>query len=107
MTVTPIAGNANEVVTGGTAVTAVNAVPTGINYALIVNPLYAADQGLSVAENLYVDITGGTPGSTAGSGNGTVMTLVPGQWVNGIPGQTTAILVNAASSGHKFTSIVG
>ena len=106
MSVTPIAGNASVVTSGGTAVVAVLAVPAGINGGFITNPLYAADQGIATAENLYVDITGNTPGSTAGSGNGTTVALSPGQTYPLVPGQTTAVLVNAASPGHKFTCIV-
>jgi hypothetical protein len=106
MTVTPAVGAASQIAIGGTAVTAIAANPAGINGALIVNPLYAADQGIANAENLYLDPTGGTPGSTPGAGNGTVVTLVPGQSFSGIPGQITAIVVNAASVGHRFTSIV-
>ena len=103
MTVTPVAGAANHIVTGGTAVTAITAKPAGINGGYITNPLSTTDQGVGTVEPLIVDPTGASPGSNA---NGTAIALQPGQTFALIPGQTTAVLVNATTTGHKFTSVV-
>lgn len=95
---TPAAGTASTIATGGTAVTMV----TGpVNGCYIVNPASAADQGISVAENAYVN-----PVTTATTtGNGTNATLVPGQTFVCIPGQTTNVSVNAATSSHALTVV--
>lgn len=92
--VTPSAANAASVVTGGTAVTAFLASSFG-NGAYITNP-YAA------TESLFIDQTGGTPGTTAG---GTVEEIIPGQTWRAAGPLTTTVQVNAASSGHSFTAI--
>lgn len=98
MAVTPIAGAASTVVTGGTAVTAVPANPAG---GFITNPYLAADQGIGTAESIYVDAVG-TPGLV---GNGTTFTIAPGQTWTLIGGQNTPTQVNAATSGHKFSVV--
>lgn len=103
MAVTPVPGNASEVVTGGVSVVAILAGPNG---GFITNPSSAADQGIGTAEVLYVDPTGASPGSTAGSANGTAFALQPGQSWPVVPGQSTQTKVNAATSGHKFTCVV-
>lgn len=96
--VTPIPGVASVVSVGGSSVLAIAANPNG---GIITNPYTATDQGLSVAETLYVN-----PVSYAStSANGTTFALLPGQsWVI-IPGQSTATYVNAASGGHKFSVV--
>jgi hypothetical protein len=96
--VTPIPGLQSTVSTGGTAVNAVGPNPNG---GIITNPASAIDQGISVAENLYVN-----PVTTAGTvGHGTTFTLAPGQsWII-IPGQTTPTSVNAVTSGHAFSVV--
>lgn len=98
MAVTPIPGANAFVVNGGTAVVAVVAGPNG---GFITNPYTAADQGLDIAEPLYVD-----PVGNAGTGgNGTTFALAPGQSWQIIAGQTTPTTVNAVSSGHKFSVV--
>lgn len=96
MSVTPVAGLNSIVSTGGTAVVAVGAAPNG---GIITNPLTAIDQGISIAEPLYVN-----PVSTATLlGNGTTFRIEPGGLWTIIAGQTTQTTVNAASNGHKFS----
>jgi hypothetical protein len=103
MTVTPTAGTNSHVTTGGTAVVAASANPSGYNGGYITNPLLATDQGISTAEPLIVDPTGASPGLNA---NGTSIALQPGQNWPIIPGQVTATMVNATTSNHKFTCVV-
>lgn len=97
--VTPQVGSAVSVPVGGTAV---NAFPGGISGGFLQNPVAATDQGLSNAENLYVDPTG-NPATQ--QGNGSTFALAPGVTWSVIPGQTTATSVNAPSSGHKFSAV--
>ena len=97
----PAAGTAYKIVTGGTAVTLV----TGpVNGCQIVNPLSAADEGIATAEVAYLN-----PVTTATTtGNNTTVTLQPGQAWNA-PGALASgvnISVNAATSSHAFTVIV-
>jgi hypothetical protein len=101
MSVTPQPPNTSTVVTGGVPVTAVLAVSNGINGGYVVNPLTASDQGLGAIEPLYVNIV--TNATT--SGNGTTVALQAGQSFALVPGQTTAVSVNAASNGHRFTCV--
>lgn len=98
MVVTPQAGVASVITTGGTAVVAVNANPNG---GIITNPLLATDQNIGTAEVLYVNAV-----TTAIAGAyGTTFALQPGQSWTIIPGQNTATSVNAATSGHKFSCV--
>lgn len=97
--VTPRAGVNSVVAAGGTAVIAANG---GINGGYITNPASATDQGISVAENLIVDPVA-TPGLF---GNGTSISLFPGQSFSLIPGTTLSTWVNAETSGHQFTVVV-
>lgn len=100
---TPRAGTVSVVTTGGTAVTAI-AGP--INGGYILNPPNAASQGISAAENLYVDMVS-APGSTDATANGTT-TLVPAggnPFVIPAIGAGVNVQVNAASNGHKFTIV--
>jgi hypothetical protein len=99
MTVTPGAGLTSVIAVGGTA--AIAAGPT-LNGIIITNPGLASDQGISVAETLYVDPVG-TAGLVA---NATTFALAPGQSWSLSFGQTTNTTVNAATSGHKFSIIV-
>jgi hypothetical protein len=78
----------------------------GINGGYLTNPTLYTDQGISVAEPLYISPVSSTPGSAPGAGNGTTFVLYPGQTFPFIPGQVTAIWVNAATSGHKFSGVV-
>lgn len=94
--VTPIPGNASEVVTGGVPVQAILGGPNG---GTITNPITADDQGIGNPEPLYVNpVTDATL-----SGNGTTFSLQPGQSWEVTPGQTTVTSVNAATGGHKFS----
>ena len=96
--VTPAAATASVVTTGGTAVTSVTGPVRG---CYITNPTSATDQNIATAENLYVN-----PVTTATTpGNGTTLTLVPGQSFFCIPGQTTNVSVVAATSSHAFTVV--
>ena len=74
----------------------------GIKGGVIINPLSAKDQGLAVAESLYVNLLGSAgvpapggliPGNTE---------ITPGQWFL-VPPQSN-VWVNAASAGHQFTA---
>ena len=96
--VTPIAGVATQIVTGGVTLIAVAANPNG---GFITNPLTYTDQGIATAEPLYVSAVGGATLSA----NGTTFALQPGQTWEIIPGQTSATYVNAATSGHKFSVV--
>jgi hypothetical protein len=98
MSVTPVVGLATVITTGGTAVTV---LPANLDGGLIVNPLSATDQGVSV-EPIYVDPTGAAPGLTA---RGSVFRIEAGQSWTAIPGQTTVTKVNATTSGHNFSAI--
>lgn len=96
--VTPVAGLVSEVTTGGTAVTVFAALPNG---GFITNPASAADQGIAVAESLYVNPVG----AAALEANGTTFEILPGGSWEVIPGQTTLTTVNSVSDGHKFSAV--
>ena len=97
--VTPRPGTASTIATGGTAQ---QAVAPSVNGGYITNPASATDQGLSPAENLYVD-----PVGNAGTqGNGTTSALAPGESYQLIPNSTVQVTVNAATTGHKFVVVV-
>ena len=100
MAINPVAGLVTAVVTGGQAVIP---IPPNINGGIITNPYSNTDQGLSIAEVLYVDIV--SPSGATLAGNGTTFALQPGQSWTAIPGQSTPTSVNAVTSGHKFTCI--
>lgn len=89
----------NSVVEAGVPVTPVFGPVAG---AIIVNPIYAEDQGVPIAEVLWIDITGP---ATLGVSS-TSFSLQPGQKFTAIPGQTTNISVVAATAGHRFSGIV-
>lgn len=99
--VTPLPCESTQVVTGGTAVTAVPVNPAG---GFIQNPQSADDQAIVTAEVMYVDPIN-APGSAPGAGNGTCFVLYPGQTWSIIAGQTTQTRVNAGTSGHKFSGV--
>lgn len=99
MSVTPVPGTNSSIAVGGTSITVAPANPNG---GFILNPLSATDQGLSVAEVLYIN-----PVTSAGLvGNGTTFALQPGQVWEIIPGQTTPTSANAASTGHAFSVVI-
>jgi hypothetical protein len=97
---TPQAGAAIQIATGGTPVISVAAVPGGIGGGYITNPFTTADQGVA-AEPLYVNIAS----AATLNGNGTTVALQPGQSFSLPAGMNTAVSVNAALSGHKFTAV--
>lgn len=101
--VTPRAGTASTITTGGTAVTIVTGPCNG---GYITNPINAAAQGISAAENVYLDPVN-TPGDTDANANGTTILLEPGQNFS-LPqlASGVALKANAASSGHKLTVVV-
>jgi len=92
-------GNATQVITGGTPVVAIHALVSG---GVIWNPLNASDQGIGVAENLYVSEVG-APGLV---GNQTTFEVLPGQFYFATPNSVNPIQVNAATSGHLFTAVL-
>lgn len=96
---TPVAGpNTQTSATAGIPTTAIDQNVAG---GYIVNPLLAADQGLTVAEVLYVDQV-----EAAGVvANGTTIALQPGQSYTVIPYTTTPVTVASQSAGHKFTAV--
>jgi len=90
--VTPVAGNASSVVTGGTPVVAALANPNG---GFITNPAGAT---ASLFVNPVSDAT-----LVVG---GTNFELRPGQNWDLIPGQTTQTSVNSSDSNHVFSVVV-
>lgn len=100
MTITPVAANNYEVVTGGMAVTLFSADVSG---GLMVNPSNPDDQDISgTVEDVFVDPTGAV---AVLQGNGTCFRIPPGGAWNAIPGQDTTTSMNAATSGHKTSAI--
>ena len=97
--VTVLKGAIAVVPIGGTAVTPIYA---GVLGGMIFNPMLAEDQGLAAAETLWVDVTrDASLGTTS-----TSFPIQPGGFFEVIPGQTTNISVNAASSGHRFSVFI-
>lgn len=96
--VTPAAGLVSTITTGGTAVTALNGPANG---CYITNPLTATDQGIMTAEALYVNPT--TTATT--TGNGTTVSLVPGQTWFCPANSSLPVSVNAATSSHAFVVV--
>ena len=105
MAVTPVLPSpltVNAIVTGGAPVVAVPANAAGLNGGWITNPVTVADQGISAAEYLYVDIV-----TDAVVGwNGTTVALAPGQSFFLVVGQTTKVSCNATTLGHRFSGVV-
>lgn len=99
--VTPAPGQAFSIAAGGTPV---EVFPAGIAGGFIQNPSTAVAQGIGgaddAAESLFISVVG-----EAGLvGNDITFELYPGETWQGIPGQTTATSVNAATSGHSFAA---
>ncbi len=92
-------GAITSVPVGGMSVVAVYG---GVQGAIIWNPTTASDQGLGVAELLYLDPTG----PALLFENKACVALVPGQFYIVPPGDNTNVWVNAATSGHKFSCVV-
>lgn len=100
--ITPAAGAASAIVTGGTAITLVNGPIQG---GYVVNPCNLAAQGIGTAENAYVDPVA-APGSTDAAANGTTVALQPCQNYPLPPLATgQSLRGNAATTGHKFTVV--
>jgi hypothetical protein len=99
---TPSNGAAYQIVTGGTAITAVTGPIFG---GFVTNPPNAVSQGIATQENAYVSLVA-APGSTDAAGNNTTLVLVPGATFN-LPalGAGVNVYINAATTGHKFTVV--
>lgn len=89
-----------KITTGGQAVVAANGPLAG---GVITNPSTAAEQGILSAEPLFLDVTGAV---AALEETATTFALQPGASFEIIPGQTTNVSVNAATSGHLFNGYV-
>jgi hypothetical protein len=97
---TPVSGV--TVVTSTTPGQAVTAISPNQAGGYIVNPLDEVDQGLAIAEPLYVNqVT-----SAATAANGTTLALQPGQSYTIIPNTITPVSVASASASHKFTAVM-
>lgn len=70
---------------------------------VIVNPVLALDQGITVPEVLYVDTTGAP---AAAQETATTEAIQPGGAFIIPPNQTTDVSVNAKSAGHKFSALI-
>ena len=94
----------NKVQVGGVAVTPIFGPVLG---GYIVNPRFAADQGIGTVEELYVNIAGAAEiVDTTPALFSTTTILQPGQAFFLPPGLTNNVSVNAATSGHTFSGIV-
>jgi hypothetical protein len=100
MTTTPVVGLAVQ--TGSTPGIPLNAISANQSGGYIVNPFAAADQGLAVAEVLFVNQVG----NAITNANGTTIALQPGQSYTVIPNTTTAVSVASLSANHKFTAVM-
>lgn len=102
--ISPRAGVANTVTTGGIAIVA---VVGPVNGGYVTNPLNATAQGIMTAENINIDMVS-PPAAGDAAAYGTTVLLVPGQNFSIpdplAPGQQ--IWVNAATSGHQVTVVV-
>lgn len=102
MNVSPIRlypGSASEIVLAGVSVVA---IPAGVLGGYISNPYSAADQGLDAPEMIYVDPTG----PAALHQTATTVPIWPGGTYSAVPGSSGPVWVNAASAGHRFTSVL-
>lgn len=88
----------SKITTGGIPVVSIIAGSLG---GIIANPLTAADQGINVSENLYLDLTG--PATTYESA--TTFILPPGKSYSIPDNLTKPVWVNAKTDGHLFNSI--
>jgi len=103
--VTPEAGLAFEIITGGTAIVVASGPISG-GYVINPNPVAAQGIGGDVPENGYLDMTE-PPGSTDSTASGTTSILFPGDRFD-LPALNggVSVYVNAASSGHKLTVVI-
>lgn len=100
MATTPVQGLVTQ--TSATPGLPSNAISANQSGGYIVNPLLAADQGLSTAEALFVNQVGPCDVNA----NGTTIALQPGQSYTVIPQTTTAVSVASLSANHKFTAVM-
>jgi hypothetical protein len=100
MAVTPVAGLITQ--TSSTPGLPANAISANQTGGYIVNPLLAADQGLTTAEVLYVNQVG----TCTVNANGTTIGLQPGQSYTVVPFTTTPVSVASLSASHKFTAVM-
>lgn len=96
---TPVSGPNTQ--TGASPGVPVNAIDPNQSGGYIVNPLLAADQGIAVAEVLYVSQVG--PSDV--NANGVTIALQPGQSFTVIPNTSTPVSVASLSANHKFTAV--
>ena len=96
----PVVGLATQ--TSATPGTPVNAIDVNQTGGYIVNPILAADQGLSTAEPLYVNQVG----AATLQANVTTIALQPGQAYSVIPNTTTPVSVASVSANHMFTAVM-
>jgi hypothetical protein len=96
---TPVAGLVTQ--TPGTGGIPANAIAANQAGGYIVNPASAADQGLAVAEVLFVNQVG----NATTTANGTTIALQPGQSYTVIPNTTTPVSVCSLSANHQFTAV--
>lgn len=96
---TPISGPATQ--TPPTVGQSVIAISNNQSGGYIVNPLLASDQGLPVAEVLFVNQV--TLADT--QANGTTIALQPGQSYTVIPNTTTPVNVSSPTPNHRFTAV--
>jgi hypothetical protein len=94
-------GLASIVLHGGVAVQVANPIAAAAG-GYIVNPLDPIDQGIHIAEPLYVNIV--VPPQLISGNTLTNVELEPGGTFIIPPG--TNVWVNAATSGHKFTAVL-
>ena len=99
MATTPVAGLVSH--TPATPGLPVNAIAANMLGGYIVNPLSAADQGIGIAEVLFVNQVGAADTQA----NQTTIALQPGQSYTVIPNTTTAVSVASITANHKFTAV--
>jgi hypothetical protein len=97
---TPVQGIATA--TASVAGQPINAISPNVSGGYIINPLTAGDQGLAIAEQLFISQVG--PAATVA--NDSTLALQPGQSYTVIPGTTTGVSVASASASHKFTAVM-
>lgn len=97
--VTPYRGASSVIRAGGAPQVALFGPMRG---GIVYNPLTAADQGLTVAEVLWLDLV--APATVGESP--TTVPVWPGDTYIVPPGDVLQVSVNAATTGHRFTSVL-
>ena len=95
---TPAAFSGAYTIAAGTTAQQLEAASGITNSCSIVNPSTSTEQGIATAESLFVNFV---TTATLLSG-GTTIELLPGTGIGCPPRMTTAISVNATTTGHKF-----